>query len=261
MFKLLQDSVATETLRATKALKLSFKFLVVGRTHTSEVTSSSPVERVEMDRTVEVDLNYLRLSSVYSDVKLRASDRKVIFCHKWILAARSPVLRKKLAEMTMNRVMKVVFKSNNQEEEGDTNTQTKEDEILECPELDFKTLSQLVDFIYTDALCKSSDFDSCSRLFCAADSYELPLLRNDCLRCLMAKLDRSNVFGALTMAADMNCGPLRLAALDFVHENKEEVLLSDEWQDFSAAEPVLAENVMCHLRVMKQQDSYNPIIW
>ncbi|GIY64636.1 speckle-type POZ protein-like B [Caerostris extrusa] len=126
---------------------------------------------------------------VLSDVILRTGD-ELFSIHRNIVSARSPLFR------------------------GMFDKETKENEIIDVPDLDADTLRKLLLFLYTETV-KDLQWKNASDLFKAAHLYRIGDLEDVCSHFLRGNLSESNVKDALSMGEKFNDDNLKLAAMQF----------------------------------------------
>ncbi|GIY19768.1 speckle-type POZ protein-like A [Caerostris extrusa] len=117
--------------------------------------------------------------SVVCDVKLRTG-AETFPAHWFILSARSPVFRAML--------------------QSDVNE--KAQDCIDIEDVDAETVRRMLLYMYTDA-CEDLQWESASKLYAAADKYQILSLKEECSSFLMSNLDTANACDAL-MIADLH---------------------------------------------------------
>uniref|UniRef100_A0A453QI77 BTB domain-containing protein n=2 Tax=Aegilops tauschii TaxID=37682 RepID=A0A453QI77_AEGTS len=121
--------------------------------------------------------------------------------HRWVLEARSPVLKADLA-----------FASN-----------TTADHLrLFVNDMDADVCKSLLRFIYTDSPppeLETAPPKNVERLLAAADRFQLEKLKLLCVEALCKKIDASSVAAALALAERHGCPTLREACAQFLVKN------------------------------------------
>ncbi|XBI06502.1 hypothetical protein VPH35_134510 [Triticum aestivum] len=136
-----------------------------------------------------------------ADVTIHLGDGETIAAHRWVLEARSPVLKADLA-----------FASN-----------TTADHLrLFVNDMDADVCKSLLRFIYTDSPppeLETAPPKNVERLLAAADRFQLEKLKLLCVEALCKKIDASSVAAALALAERHGCPTLREACAQFLVKN------------------------------------------
>lgn len=228
-------------------LRLHCDFLIFDGTLESSTLENSLLPKdVDSPTSLEDHMKSLHDSKDFADVILRVRSGHTFRAHKWILGARSPVFLEKFQKM--------------EELENDNIEAPKlvdQIQVLEIDDLQVRTLKDLLKFVYTDTVdLKRKSFNRAFCLYSAAQRYQIPQLRLDCVTVIKSKLDFDNVFQALSLAAVSNDSQFVVCVHDYIAEHSEEVLLTDVWQDFAEELPTLAQQVLCHLRLKAKEATF-----
>ncbi|GFV49893.1 speckle-type POZ protein-like B [Trichonephila clavipes] len=187
--------------------------------NTKSYTSPGEVSQLNNISDLKEDLRSLYDAGIFSDVKIRATTQ-TFHAHKTILSARSPVFR----TMFM------------------TDMKEKIQECVDVPDLEDDTVHRMLLYMYTNAL-EGLQWESASKLYVAADKYEIVRLKTKCRSFLKWHLDPNNLHDALILA-DMHAdGDLKEAAQNFILTH-EDLLRSDEWTEFTKNNSILAAETM-----------------
>jgi speckle-type POZ protein len=103
------------------------------------------------------------------DFKLKASDSEVLYAHKFILAARSPVF------------YGMVTSEMKEANEG----------VVDVPDFDLMIMKEVLRFIYCNEVEKLEEI--AEDLIVAADNYKLEHLKSMCIESLAPKVTHDNV--------------------------------------------------------------------
>ncbi|GBN60075.1 Speckle-type POZ protein [Araneus ventricosus] len=175
------------------------------------------------------DLKAIYSNQFLTDVELKTSTASFP-AHKIILCARSPVFTAML--------------SNNMRE--------KNSNCIKIEDLEDHILKRLLLFLYSDNL-EDLQWKTATKLYYAADKYEVKKLKAICSNFLEGNLDTSNA-SELLLLADTHCDSyLKKIAEDFIFGHDAEVFSSDEWEDFIETNPQLALKTM-HLKYKRKKE-------
>ncbi|VAI69284.1 unnamed protein product [Triticum turgidum subsp. durum] len=137
-----------------------------------------------------------------ADVTIHLGDGETIAAHRWVLKARSPVLKADLA-----------LASNNA---------TADHLRLLVNDMDADVYKSLLRFIYTDSQppeLETASPKNVERPLYAADRFQLEKLKLLCVEGLCKKIDASSVAAALALAEWHGCPTLREACWQFLVKN------------------------------------------
>ncbi|BAF28680.1 Os11g0629600, partial [Oryza sativa Japonica Group] len=148
--------------------------------------------------------------------------------HRWVLAARSPVLKAKLSASPSSPA------------------------TLRLAAMDADAFRALLHFIYTDTLPDDDDDDDAMarRLLAAADAYGMERLRLICEDRLRRRVAMGNVAVTLALAEQHHCRALKEACVEFLSSpgNLKAAMATDGFEHLKATCPsVLTELVMKQL--------------
>ncbi|GFR19175.1 tdpoz3 [Trichonephila clavata] len=187
----------------------------------SSKSYTSPAETSQLDKISDLkeDLQCLYEEGIFSDVKLRTTTQ-TFKVHKTILSARSPVFRAMLS----------------------IDMKEKIHECVDVPDLEDDTVRRMLIYIYTNEL-EGLQWESASKLYVAADKYEIIALKSKCRSFLKWHLEPNNLYEVLILA-DMHAdGDLKEAVQNFILTH-EDILRSDEWTEFTKNNSTLAAETM-----------------
>ncbi|GBM74332.1 Protein roadkill [Araneus ventricosus] len=217
------------------ALYLDFDFTICDSRPLSLQTADLTPPKLRTDpkeTTLMRDLVDLHRTKEFSDVTLRVGG-EALPAHKSILAARSPRF-----EEIFTRLRKKKMKCENH--------------IEEIGDVDENTMALMLKFIYTDQL-EDMDDERCLSLYSAAQKYRISSLQCKCAKVLRTNLSVKAVYKVLLIAEEFKDSDMKMVALDFILEHYQHVLLTPEWQAFTEEHEELANQVMRHIRLKKQQ--------
>ncbi|GFS33014.1 speckle-type POZ protein-like B [Nephila pilipes] len=173
-------------------------------------------------KSLKDDLKDLYIDGILSDFKL-CSPTETFSVHKSILSARSPVFRAMLTHETKE-------KSSNK---------------VEISDVDSDTLRRMILYMYTDVL-EETHWEDVSKLYIAADKYEIPALRSQCSSILKNELDSINACRILILADIHQDLDLKQFVQDFILKSGVDVISSKEWQ------PLMENNLKLAADTMRQ---------
>ncbi|XP_055943666.1 TD and POZ domain-containing protein 3-like [Argiope bruennichi] len=159
-------------------------------------------------------------SQLLTDVVLKTKT-KSFPAHKLVLCARSPVFKAILT---------------NDMKEKTTN-------CIEVDDLENDTVDQLLMFLYSDQI-KNLQWESVTKLYYAADKYEVEKLKIICAVLLEEKLSIHTASALLLLADAHNDADLKKAVEDFILDHDELVFGSEEWEDLMKTNPLLVSETM-----------------
>ncbi|CAL1291030.1 unnamed protein product [Larinioides sclopetarius] len=169
----------------------------------------------------EEDLNYEYLNKKYCDVIL-TTENKTFPVHKCILCLKSPVF-------------KTMFQTDMRE------TANKK---VDIDDLDRDTLCRFLLFLYTEKL-ENQNWEVATKMYYAADKYQVTSLKSECSSFLKSHLSMSNVCEALSLADLHQDENLKSACSDFIlNQNAAKMFSSEKWKDFTVSNPVLSADIL-----------------
>ncbi|XP_037425082.1 BTB/POZ and MATH domain-containing protein 3-like [Triticum dicoccoides] len=136
------------------------------------------------------------------DVTIHLGDGETIAAHRWVLEARSPLLKADLA-----------LASNNA---------TADHVRLLVNDMDADVCKALLRFIYTDSPAtelETAPPKNVEQLLAAADRFQLEKLKLLCVEALCKTIDANSVAAALALAERHGCPTLREACAQFLMKN------------------------------------------
>ncbi|GBN50503.1 Speckle-type POZ protein [Araneus ventricosus] len=169
--------------------------------------------------TLKDDLNSLLKDSVLCDTKLKTAT-ETFPAHIAVLSARSPVFQTMFI----------------------TDMKEKTNKCVNIDDLDADTVRRMLLFMYTDTL-DDLVYESAKNLYFAADKYNIVSLKHKCSNFLKQELLESNCCDVLLLADKHQDKDLKIVAQDYIAENDEAVLFSDEWKNLEKNHPQLTLEV------------------
>ncbi|GIY86268.1 TD and POZ domain-containing protein 1 [Caerostris darwini] len=121
----------------------------------------------------------------------------------------------------------------------------KAQDCIHIEDADADTVRRLLLYIYTDA-CEDLQWESASRVYAAADKYQILSLKDECSSFLKANLDAANACDALMIADLHHDEHLKLATSEFILKHDKKIFNSDEWKRVIRTNGQLAAEVMLH---------------
>ncbi|KAF8787839.1 TD and POZ domain-containing protein 1 [Argiope bruennichi] len=177
-------------------------------------------EKNEHPPALVIDMKSMYKDGIFSDMVLRTSTQSFPV-HKSILSARSPVFRR-------------MFSSDMKE---------KNSRHVDITDIDDDTVHRMLLYIYTDSL-ENLLYESASKLYTAADKYEILSLRNRCSSFLKDSLCLNKACDILVLADLHHDDDLKIAVQDYILKYDKEVFGSKEWKHIMGTNPVLAADTM-----------------
>ncbi|KAF8777967.1 TD and POZ domain-containing protein 3 [Argiope bruennichi] len=177
------------------------------------------------------DLKSIHSNAILCDVELRTSSQ-TFPAHKAILSARSTVFRRMF----------------------DNDMKGKRTSHVKIPELDDATVHRMLTYIYTDSL-GYLQMDTASKLYMAADKYDIPPLKRRCSSFLKDNLRPVTVCSVLVLADMHQDKELKSAVQCYIMEHDKEIFDTLEWKHFMATNLKLAADVM-HLKVSQVRSGH-----
>ncbi|GBM91668.1 Speckle-type POZ protein [Araneus ventricosus] len=177
-------------------------------------------EKTQNTAVLIADFKTLYNDGIFSDIELRTST-KSFPAHKNILSARSLVFRR-------------MFGSVKKE---------KNSGYVDITDFEAETIHRMLLYIYTDSM-ENLQFESASKLYVAADKYELLSLKSRCSSVLKENLCPENACDVYVLADLHNDDDLKSSVQDYILGQREEFFFSQEWKNLMTTHPKLAENLM-----------------
>ncbi|GBN92760.1 Speckle-type POZ protein, partial [Araneus ventricosus] len=192
---------------------------------TEEAVQTKKEIKVEKDKSESTsvllnDLKSMYNNSILCDVELRTSSQ-TFQAHKAILSARSSVFRR-------------MFSSDMKE---------KNSGHVDITDLEEETVHRMLTYLYTDSL-GDLQMESASKLYTAADKYNIPSLNRRCSSFLKDNLYPSTACEVLVVADMHQDHDLKSAVQDYILNHDKEVFDTQEWKHFMATKLKLAADVM-----------------
>jgi len=151
------------------------------------------------------DLRKVLDQPTFSDWTLVCQGKKVP-CHRFVLAARSPIFSQLFAS-------------------------AQDQDWTEVSNLDLDTLRDLMEYIYTDSLNTDGDV---GKLFSAADEFGISGLKYKCSNILKEKLSCSNAIETLQLAVLHKDDSLKVACFDLMGRHFEAIRFTRSWSDLKS---------------------------
>ncbi|CAL1286291.1 unnamed protein product [Larinioides sclopetarius] len=186
-------------------------------------------ENMSTYSSVSEDLKALYITKSLSDVQLKTKT-KSFPAHKIILCARSSVFKRMMT----------------------SDMKEKNSGCIEIDDLDDDVVQQLLIFLYSDTI-GIVQWEMATRLYYAADKYEVVKLKAVCSSFLLENLTPTNAGELLVLADTHSDGDLKKSVEDFILEYEEEVFGSDEWEKLMETNPVLIMKAM-HLKYKRKKN-------
>ncbi|GBO46461.1 hypothetical protein AVEN_244691-1 [Araneus ventricosus] len=123
--------------------------------------------------------------------------------------------------------------------------------IVIIADLDADTVRQMLLFMYLDALDKL-EYESAKKLYFAADKYDIVSLKHRCSNILKQNFLQSKCCDILLLADLHGDTDLKNVVKDYIANNGEEVLFSDDWKDLEEKEPQLTTEVFRFIYMKKR---------
>lgn len=190
--------------------------------HTRYVLRAVPPEGLDKD------LWRMYSEKKFCDVTLKSSSGKEFPAHKSILSARSTVFGAMFEDKTLATV--------------------------DLPDVDSSTLSRMLIFIYGDYSLNLHWKEACW-LYYAAKKYSIEPLQQECLSVLKRELTVPTACKALEVTQVCVNEALKQCVWDFIQENYDEVIESDEWKSLEENNPKLAIQMYRELGLQKFKKS------
>jgi len=171
----------------------------------------------ECQKQVIDHLDNLFAEKNFSDMEITC-DEEVFYCHRYILAARSPVFSAMFqADMIENHLQKVNIRDVKKE-----------------------VFSEVLKFIYTGKVSSDGSLkDKARDILAVANKYQLELLKKLCEGELVSTLDASNCVELLVLGDLHQATNLKMMALDSVSMNLASLIETDVYKHFRKQHPDL----------------------
>lgn len=152
--------------------------------------------------------------------------------HKVVLCARSPVFKAMLT------------------------TEMKEtvNQLMEIHDLEVEIVRHMLNFMYTDT-ADDLNWETASKLYVAADKYDVAALKRLCSDALKTGLCVANIGDILILSDKHSDDDLKKSVQDFIYENDTEILNSPEWNTFMQKEVQLAAETMRLMYIKKAENT------
>lgn len=169
----------------------------------------------------------------FSDVKIQVG-KSIYKAHKIVLATGSPVFNAMLQS---------------------TGFTEKKTNIIKIDDLDSLVVKELLRFLYTDQVDEMTE-ELAKDLLMAADKYMVDLLKINCQTYLSATISIDNCSRLLLFADSHSAIELKKAALDFILQNAENVVKSQDWKVLKLNHPQLclevSDALMCSSSLLRK---------
>ncbi|CAL1284160.1 unnamed protein product [Larinioides sclopetarius] len=117
---------------------------------------------------------------------------------------------------------------------------------ISVEDLEDDTAQQLLLFLYTDYL-EDLQWETATKLYCAADKYQIEKLRLICSSFLIENLSVPTATELLLLSDTHGDSDLQNVVENFILEHDEQVFCSGEWENIMGANPQLAMKIK-HLK-------------
>ncbi|GBM75421.1 Speckle-type POZ protein [Araneus ventricosus] len=207
-------------------LSLDFEFVLATVEHLGcrlkypKLENGVAGEKSQNTAVLIADFKLLYNDGIFSDMELRTST-KTFPAHKAILSARSPVFRNMFSHEMKEKNCRYV----------------------DITDFEDETVHRMLQYIYTDSM-ENLQFENASKLYAAADKYQILSLKNMCSSFLKEILCPTNACDALVLAVLHNDDDLKSSVQDYVLRQRKQVFCSQEWKDFMSTHPKLALDLM-----------------
>lgn len=165
------------------------------------------------------DFSKLILNPDFSDITFIVGNKK-LFAHRAIISSRSVIFNKMLSSEMKESISKEVI----------------------IDDISIEAFEELLCFLYTGRTpnIKTLAFD----LYYAADKYELSALKDVCTTVLQTTLTPSNCLKTLYLSTKHCDEKLKLPVMEFILENMEQIMETNDWNDLADSNPNLAINIL-----------------
>ncbi|KAF8787710.1 Speckle-type POZ protein like [Argiope bruennichi] len=188
----------------------------------TECSSENNINQKESLNAAELvkDLKSICNNAIFSDSELRTSTQ-TFPTHMAILSARSPVF-------------KSMFSHDMKE---------KNRRHVDITDLDDETIHQMLLYIYMNSV-EAQQLESVSKLYVAADKYQILSLKSKCASFLKENLCPTKACEVLLLADLHSDKDLKSFVNDYILKHDKEVFGSQEWKDFMDTNLKLAADIM-----------------
>ncbi|GFY67210.1 hypothetical protein TNIN_432571 [Trichonephila inaurata madagascariensis] len=166
------------------------------------------------------DLISMYSNKMLCDTELK-TETKTFHAHRFVLCARSPVFRSMLT----------------------IDMKESKEKCIEIYDLDPEYVEALLHFLYTGHI-QGVEWETATKLYYAADKYDIPSLKIICTLHLQRELSISNAVVIFALADLHQNLKLKTSAVDFISQHSKEIFDSDAWESVSSLNPKLAIQVM-----------------
>ncbi|GBL92280.1 Protein roadkill [Araneus ventricosus] len=177
-------------------------------------------EQLQLTPALVNDLKSMYNNSILCDMELRTSTQSFP-AHKAILSARSTVFRKMFS--------------------GDM--KEKKSGHVDITDLEEETVCRMLTYMYTDSL-GDLQMESASKLYTAADKYDITYLKRRCSSFLKDNVCPDTVCGVLVLADKYQDDDLKSDVHDYIMNHAKEVFDAQEWKHLMTTNLQLAADVM-----------------
>ncbi|GBM65208.1 TD and POZ domain-containing protein 5 [Araneus ventricosus] len=196
-----------------------FQFFGSGITSTELKNEDVGKEKSGNTTILSDDLKSMYNDGILSDTELRTSTQ-TFPAHRNILSARSPVFRRMF--------------SNDMKEKSSGH--------VDIADLEDDTVRRMLLYVYTDSL-EDLQYESASKLYTAADKYDIFSLKCKCSSFLKDNLCPTKACDVLILADQHQDNDLKSTVQDYILDH-EEVFSSQEWVHFMDINIKLAADIM-----------------
>ncbi|KAF8771522.1 Speckle-type POZ protein like [Argiope bruennichi] len=172
-------------------------------------------------------LDCLYHHQIMCDVRLR-TETEAFPCHRIILSAASPVFRSMF--------------TNPMKEEAS--------EFVDIPDLEDGIVQRMLPYLYTGTL-EDLDWESASKLYAAADKYQIIPLKDKCVSFLKTNISVANACEALVLADFHQDNELKRDIQNFILDNSSNIISSNNWSKLMGKNIELAAETM-HLKWLNE---------
>ncbi|GBL84320.1 TD and POZ domain-containing protein 1 [Araneus ventricosus] len=201
--------------------KIQYGYVDVKLSNPVKQNLKDPKQLLVPKKVLIEDLRSLYSDRILSDIKLKTATG-TFHAHKSILSARSPVFQ-------------AMFKSNMKE---------KREECVDIEDLSDDTVQKMLLHIYT-AEIGNLTWESASKLYVAADKYEIITLKSECSSYLKSNLCENNACDLLLLADLHSDKGLKSNVQDFILKHDKAIINSDEWKHLMETNLKLAADTLC----------------
>ena len=101
--------------------------------------------------------------------------------------------------------------------------------------------------MYTDEISDNLTVDSLSELLALSDQYNVRRLSNLCMIKLLDQITIENVAHLAIMGNLFDLKPLKVKSIDFITQNPQEVMKTNDWNDLIKRAPTLCSDIILKL--------------